>query len=458
MGQFMTPPATARFMADLFPDAGGACRLIDAGAGLGALSCAFIDRWNDRRFDFTTVSVDAFEVDDNLRARLSEFMSSYKNVTVNVTGGDFIELAVARCISHERTYTHAILNPPYKKINNGSQHRQDLRRAGLETVNLYSAFVALALDLMAPGGVAVAIIPRSFCNGPYYQPFREWILERSSILRMHLFDSRKSAFKADAVLQENIIIVLERDGQQGEVVISTSTDDSFDDLSEHSFPFGKIVFPGDRNRFIHVPTSVEESPLEALGAGHRLEDLGLKVSTGPVVDFRMKNDLVDMPAPGTVPLLYAVHFAQRDVIWPILGRKPNALAHTTATEKWLYPNGWYCVARRFSAKEERRRVVAGVCSPNAFPGAKKLGFENHLNVFHAGKVGLPEALAKGLATYLNTTAVDEAFRRFNGHTQVNATDLRSIGYPSIEQLTKLGNAAVGHDQSAIDTAFLEAMS
>ena len=59
-----------------------------------------------------------------------------------------------------------------------------------------------------------------------------------------------------------------------------------------------------------------------------------------------------------------------------------------------------------------------------------LGFENHLNVFHEDKRGLPENLAHGLAAFLNTTAVDDHFRRFNGHTQVNATDLRLMKYPS----------------------------
>ena len=67
-----------------------------------------------------------------------------------------------------------------------------------------------------------------------------------------------------------------------------------------------------------------------------------------------------------------------------------------------------------------------------------LGFENHLNVFHEDKHGLPELLARGLAMFLNTTAVDENFRLFNGHTQVNATDLRKMKYPSRETLIELG--------------------
>jgi adenine-specific DNA-methyltransferase len=69
-------------------------------------------------------------------------------------------------------YTHCIMNPPYGKIAVDSGARGYFRAIGLETVNLYSGFVALALDLLEDGGELVAIIPRSFCNGPYYQPFR----------------------------------------------------------------------------------------------------------------------------------------------------------------------------------------------------------------------------------------------------------------------------------------------
>ena len=46
-------------------------------------------------------------------------------------------------------YTRAILNPPYKKIGNASSHRAHFRAAGLETVNLYSGFVGLALGQIA---------------------------------------------------------------------------------------------------------------------------------------------------------------------------------------------------------------------------------------------------------------------------------------------------------------------
>lgn len=464
-GQFLTPAGTAAFMAGLFPPADGICHLLDAGAGIGSLAAAFLERWRSGGLRFQRVELDAFEIDGSLHAALAHTLSKYHNdkFSATVHGEDFIHAAVDALsgglfATSLPRYSHAILNPPYKKIGSDSAHRLALRRVGIETVNLYSAFVALTVAQAAPGGQIVAIVPRSFCNGPYYRPFRNFILERTAIRHIHLFESRSKAFKDDEVLQENIIIRLERGGQQGPVTVSTSADDTFSDLVSHEHSFEQIVFPDDSERFIHVPTSPGRSAIELSPAiRYTLADLGIKVSTGPVVDFRLKEHLRDMPGPSTVPLLYPGHFASGGTTWPIEGmKKPNAIERNSDTYKWLYPNGFYCVVRRFSSKEETRRVVASVVEPGAFGDAAVLGFENHLNVFHNSRRALPSALAHGLAVFLNTTAVDEAFRRFNGHTQVNATDLRLMKFPSREVLTQLGEWAMQQGrltQTMIDEKF-----
>ena len=449
LGQFFTPATIARFMADSFARGHKRdCRLLDAGAGIGSLSAAFLERWADGGFSFRHVEVDAFEIDDSLLPYLAETVDKYGkrlNVALNVRHADFVRVAadwLGKDLFAETppVYTHAILNPPYKKIRSDSEYRLALRRAGIETVNLYSAFVALALSLLEEGGEIVAIIPRSFCNGPYYRPFREYLLERSGIRHIHLFGSRSKAFKDDDVLQENVIIRLERGGKQGAVTVSISSDDSFNDLSSYDYPFDKIVSPDDPERFIHIPVAPEMTSIEASSAvRYSLSDIGIGVSTGPVVDFRLKEHLRDTAEAGTVPLLYPGHFSGHCIEWPKRGfKKPNAIAHNGDTERWLYPNGTYCVVRRFSSKEEKRRVVARVVDSAMFPGTAMLGFENHLNVFHEKKHGLPQPLAYGLSVYLNSTGVDEFFRRFNGHTQVNATDLKSMKYPSRDVLMGLG--------------------
>jgi adenine-specific DNA-methyltransferase len=450
LGQFMTPAPIARFMASLFPPSTlQTCKLLDAGAGVGALTCAFLDRWAAREFCFERMEVEAYEIDQILREHLETTLANYAArlpMSTRILPGDFIlEAALQRMVAGR--FTHAILNPPYKKIKSDSAHRLILRQAGIETVNLYSAFVALGLMLMKPGGQLVAIIPRSFCNGPYYRPFREFMLHHAALRHIHLFGSRTKAFKDDNVLQENVIMRLERGANQDSVTISNSTDDSFGDLVTHEHAFDRIVFPSDPEKFIHVPTSPERNEIElSARITHTLAAIGIGISTGPVVDFRLLEHIHQRPAEGTVPLLYPGHFNGQSTQWPKDGMKRgNAIQRNSDTEKWLFPNGFYTVVRRFSSKEEPRRIVASVVRPDTFPGTAMLGFENHLNVFHENKHGLPERLAYGLAAFLNTTAVDDQFRRFNGHTQVNATDLRQMRYPDRKTLTVLGEWAQSHD-------------
>ena len=195
LGQFLTPANIASFMAGLFPASGGVCRLLDAGAGIGSLSCAFLERCVNGNLNFEEIQLKAFEIDRSIHGELEQSLLHYIqqcNFSFEAIGDDFIEEAVNALQFQKYDFTHAILNPPYKKIRSNSKYRLLLRQVGIETVNLYSAFVALAVALSVPGGQIVAIIPRSFCNGPYYRPFRDFILTHTAIRRLHLFESRKT--------------------------------------------------------------------------------------------------------------------------------------------------------------------------------------------------------------------------------------------------------------------------
>ncbi|MFM6278637.1 MAG: Eco57I restriction-modification methylase domain-containing protein, partial [Dolichospermum sp.] len=98
-----------------------------------------------------------------------------------------------------------MINPPYKKINNQSIEKKILSKLGIETANLYSAFVWLSMLQLAENGEIVAITPRSFCNGSYFRHFRKAFLEKMAFQNIHIFESRSLAFAEDNVLQENII-------------------------------------------------------------------------------------------------------------------------------------------------------------------------------------------------------------------------------------------------------------
>jgi len=460
-GQFMTPLSVAQFMAGMFPQSGMQdCCLLDAGAGIGALSCAFIDRWVSGGFTFNKVKVTAYEVDNTLCDHLIKHLNSYDRVESHIVAGDYIEIATAGGL-RIKNYTHVILNPPYKKITSQSAHRLALQSVGIEMVNLYSAFVALAIAESAPGGQIVAIIPRSFCNGPYYRPFREFLLKNTSIEHIHLFGRRDKAFSDDAVLQENIIIRLVRDGRQGVVKISQSTDNSFVDLREQTFSFSEVVQFNDSEKFIHIPDGSPD-PLAYLSkVRHTLADIGISVSTGPVVDFRMRAHLRKMPEVSTVPLIYPVHLNGTVTTWPKEDiKKWNAISLNFETQRWLFPGGNYVLLRRFSSKEEKRRINVSLLQHADIGYSEWIGFENHINVFHINRQGLPEYLALGLYCWLHSTALDQHLRRFSGHTQINATDLRNVFYPEWDDLIKLGEKArlLRINQTTIDQLINQVLS
>lgn len=470
LGQFMTPAATSAFMASLFPiPKSRNVYLLDPGSGVGSLTSAFLSRikeWNT----VDEINVDAYEIDkimlqylkSNLKSCKNETEQSNLHIAFKIFSEDFVSIASDKILKaeglwaeEEKKYTHCIMNPPYKKISSSSRYRKLLRSVEIETVNLYSGFVALSLSLLENNGYLVAIIPRSFCNGPYYRPFREYILKNSAIRHLHLFNSRNKAFKEDKVLQENVIIMLEKSSEQRDVTISTSTDDSFSDLITNDYPFNQIVHPEDKDFFIYIPsTKTVDFITESKNICCSLSDIGIQVLTGPVVDFRLKKYLHQTLGKDTVPLLYPCHFSSMRTNWPLENsKKPNAIKFTDETRKWLLPKNYYTVVRRFSSKEEKRRIIASVVNPEIFNDIDFLGFENHLNVFHINKNGMSKKLATGLAVFLNSKAVDDNFRRFSGHTQVNATDLKMMKYPNREVLTRLGKWAI--EQNHITTEMID---
>jgi adenine-specific DNA-methyltransferase len=481
LGQYMTPAPIGRFMASLFAETRGSLRVLDPGAGVGSLTASFAERLcttevRPRSIDFVCYEIDPL-VSGYLHHTLRETTARCGDVRISASSrvlqDDFI-------LSHrpgeqpglfdaaggdDGDFTHVILNPPYRKIHTGSEHRAALRKAGIETSNLYTGFMFLAGLRLRAGGEMVAIVPRSFCNGLYFRPFREQFFSMMGLRHIHLFETRDRAFRDDAVLQENIIMHAVKGERPSDVTITTSIGAAFEvdpahdtciaeDMTRWKVPYESVLRVDDPDRFVHIAANgIEQGIVERMSHFKTtLVQLGIEVSTGPVVEFRLKGDLRPTPEGGTVPLLYPAHFQGGAVSWPKEMRKPNAIRVSSKSRRWLWPNrGNFVVTRRFTSKEEHRRIVASVYTSD-LPG-RLVGFENHLNVYHVSREGMPRPLAVGLGLYLNCSLVDWFFRQFNGHTQVNATDLRSLRYPDRAVLERIGRENDGRtlSQQEIDS-------
>jgi len=455
MGQFMTPAPVARLMASMFEGRRRSLRLLDAGAGIGSLTGAWVAEMSARKHPPQEIVVVAYEIDPTLVGYLREALHACKThceragirFESEVRQEDFIGAGVDALRGglfpgSREEFDAAILNPPYRKIQSDSKTRRLLETLNAETTNLYAGFLSIAVGFLRPEGEIVAITPRSFCNGPYFRSFRKGLLDAVALTRVHCFERRDRAFSDDDVLQENVIFHgWKTPARQGRVVVSSSLGPEDPCPTWREVDFSQVVRPDDPERFIRVPADALGDAIEERMTcfGASLPELQIEVSTGRVVDFRAAEYLREQPGPDTVPLVYPGHLVRGAVEWPRNGgKKPNALALTAATEPLVVPRGHYVLVKRFSSKEERRRIVAGVYDPARLPDSD-VAFENHLNYYHARGRPLSRDLARGLAAFLNSTLVDCYFRQWSGHTQVNASDLRRFRYPSREQLEALGS-------------------
>jgi len=473
-GQFMTPPAVSALMASMYlhsqSHSKSEIRLLEPGAGVGSLTTAFVVsccRLADRP---RKISATLFEIDEALASTLSESLSDVRCVCekagvvfeFEVKNEDFIRASTQwngpLFDNPLGEFDYVVMNPPYRKINTDSDTRAMLRVVGIETSNLYSAFMMLGARALAKGGEFVSITPRSFCNGPYFRPFRKEFLRTIALDRLHIFESREQAFKEDEVLQENIILHGIKNGDRQKVVISTSGKDS--NIRSRTVPYTNVIAPDDTEAFIHVISDANDDLIrEAMFQfKHSLTDLGLNVSTGRVVDFRATEFLRTEISKDTVPLIYASDFKDGYVEEPKPPYdRPFAIIDSPETrDSLLIETAVHVLVKRFSSKEEARRIVAAVLEPSRI-STKRIGIENHLNYFHQQGSGLSKTFAIGLAAFLNSTIVDRFFRQFNGHTQVNATDLRSMRYPSIQELEWLAEKSEGKitDQQRIDELMVD---
>ncbi|MCX5653698.1 MAG: Eco57I restriction-modification methylase domain-containing protein [Planctomycetota bacterium] len=466
-GQYLTPAPLADFMAShLAPDKANV-RILDPGAGAGVLACAVAEHFaRSPKRKVRRLLIQAYETDADLAAVLKSslnFLSSVLGqeglvIEARVVTEDFI-LSNAGILGTVATLFHTpegsarfdavISNPPYFKLPKSDPRA----RAAAEIVhgqpNIYALFMAVSAQLLESQGQFVFITPRSFASGPYFRRFRQHFFETMRPEKVHIFESRRQAFDRDNILQENIIIVARRvDGwslREENANVSVSSSEGFRDLGKirpRIVPLDSILDLRVAGNVLRVPTTEADEQAQRLvrSWSGSLHAFGMEISTGPVVPFRCREFLASTGRIGIThaPLLWMQHVHSMSVRWPALRlKKPQYILRAENALPLLRPDKTYVLLRRFSAKEERRRLTAAPLIRGTL-GSPWLGIENHLNYIYRPGGELTEDEAWGLAALYSSELMDRYFRILNGSTQVSATELRSMPLPPLSVIKRLG--------------------
>lgn len=461
-GHFGTAPAIADFMAGLFDQIPpGPVRILDPGAGVGTLSAAMCQRILQQRHTRHLV-FEVWENDPRLEARLRATMgtcqkalkSAGHSMEFTVQTDDFVlehagpSLFGAACAS---SFDLVIMNPPYFKVRKDAEVAQAMAHVVHGQPNVYAFFMAVAADLLRSGGQMVAITPRSYFNGPYFKRFRRWFFDRMTIRQIHVFESRTDAFHEDEVLQENVILLTEKGGKSSDIVLTCSSGRDFQQAQRHILPYNRVIEDSSGDHLVRVATSrFEQQIVEAVDSlPRRFQELPFKISTGPVVTFRSRAYLRRERSDETAPLLWMHNIRPFLTQFAPKNSKPTHILVSEESKRLLLPAKRYVLLKRFTAKEERRRLVAGIMEPED-SYSRYLGLENHLNYVYRSDGELSREEALGLAALFNSTLVDRYFRAISGNTQVNAAEIRAMRFPCVNTILEIGKAvARSHDGSSM---------
>lgn len=466
LGQFMTPPAIATFMARRAIQGleQEVVRLLEPSAGAGILLAATVDELLRKEVPPRTIHVTLFEIDQGLipcLKRLGDRMRRAANarsvqLTCSIRNEDF--LLSKEAVNGQAIADLVIANPPYLKLNKSDARASAHAYAVYGQPNIYGLFLAACARLVDTTGRYCFITPRSWLGGSYFAQVRRQMLHWLNFEGVHVFDSRKDHFSDDEILQEAVILwATARTEQEPPLDVLVSRSHGITDLAiapVTAIPFARLVGTDDQ-RMIAIHEEHEDpfqTWTDTLASHH------LRVSTGPVVAFRATDFTRSEASEHTVPLLWMQHIQPMRVQWPM--HKKREHINAVSDSAWmLLPNKPMVVLRRFSPKEAVRRITAAPYS-GELPGPS-IGLENHLNyiVRPGGTITVDEA--KGLAAFLSSALVDAHVRALAGSTQINATDLRKLPLPPLAQLIEIGQrlpaqATFAQVDSVVDEVLLKA--
>ena len=456
IGQFFTPVQIAEYMGSLLHIRTETISILDPGAGSGILSAAILDTLlkND---GLKQVNIDLYENNIDIIPLLKTNLNYMKKAAIendvllnyNIIEENFImanQFAWTGLIPNNK-YDIVISNPPYKKINKNNPESSAMKDIVYGQPNLYFLFMAMGAHLLKENGEFIYIVPRSFSSGLYFTAFRNYFLSTMQITNLHLFTSRESIGGSnDRILQETVILRAIKSQESNDLIrITESFGENCFVIANQYYADYNVCVKKDSNYFLYFPACEEDvNVLDYVNKWPaNLSKLGYKMKTGIVVDFRETEWLCTEQNGKTIPLLWAYNFNNHRIKFPVeVDGKPQYLINIPETKRLQMGIGNYVLLKRFTSKEEKKRLQCALLFDNDFPMHESISTENHLNYISKINGEMSKEEMYGLFVILNSSYLDRFFRILNGSTQVNANEINSIPFPALNDIIRIGKNAV----------------
>jgi adenine-specific DNA-methyltransferase len=461
-GVFYTPSALSSRLIEMSLDANkdwGTISVTDPACGSGAflipvalkIANALKRKSASAILQHIETHLKGYEIDPFAAWLCQVFIEVALKDIISAAGRHIVNLVtVCNTLEHQFTpdekFDLVIGNPPYGKIKLTDKIASKYKQSLYGHPNLYGLFIHLAINITKENGAIAYLTPTSFLSGEYFKNLRLFIRKNAIPLEVDFVSVRKGVF--EDVLQETMLATYKINSckpiRQPKLKVN-----EFIALPDGRSAVNKI---GDFNlpENLATPWILSRKPgqtnivqtMSRMKA--RLNDWGYRISTGQLVWNRFKEQLTDIYSKGCYPIVWSEAITQ-DGNFNLKSEKKNHsrwFAYKKGDD-FLLTNSPCILLQRTTAKEQDKRLIAAILPTSLIEERKSVIVENHLNMI-VPITHRPFVSLEVLSVFLNSKAVNDAFRTISGSVAVSAYELEALPLPDISCLSKLQTLVAGN--------------
>lgn len=464
LGRLFTKKDTARLMAEMISidKMKTAYTVLDPGAGTGILAAAAIERiclsapscsqifltCYESNPDFIPMLEDNLERirkrcrhDYNVRLFVTIYPENYLTEAKKHYTVDFFEVIPDK-------YDVVICNPPTELCDKDSAEAEAVGGIGQVKLSLAFLFLKMAINHVEDGGQLVMLMPTTYASAAALAPIRKEVHEHFAVTGLHLFIGKSKNEKRATPLKKNFIISYSATEAPKELVITTSYDNGKSTSPLRPISYGLIV--GKDGAALTLPKSEEDSRIIQYISNfpETLSGLGLRMSTGLIVDSKCEGLLFSEPVNGTVPLLRPATMKNGIISFPQPIKKQYlAPVNPSLAQK----NKNMIIIKRVPAKTEARFINPAIYLASQLPAYKYITTHNKINFIDtkSKQEEMSVRLVYGLYALLNSTIYDRYISIVSKSKQINSKEMRDLPLPARNIIENIGMRLISLRQTSV---------
>lgn len=465
LGRLFTKKDTARLMAEMLnlDEARTVYTILDPGAGTGILTAAAVEEICKKCPSCKQIFVTCYENDpvflpllkDNLeRIRkkcrhdysvklfITVYEENYLTDSKNHYTVTFFDDVV------EDKFDIIICNPPMELAEKGSEECKVVGGVTQLKISRAFLFARLAKRHLEKDGQLVITLPTSVASASALTTFRKEMASELSLKKIHLFIGKQKNAKRAVPLKKNVILAYSKSERPETVAISTSTDSGKELKALTPLPYDFVVDKVDGT--LTLPKSLEDTKIVKYISQfpETLSGLGLKMSTGLIIDSKCEGLLFTEPIKTSVPVIRPSHMKMGQIQFPQpVKRQYVAPVNAGLVQK----NKNLIIIKRVPAKSDDRFVNASIYMAAQLPAFKYISTHNKINFIDTKdkNAEICPRLAFGLFALLNSTIYDRYISIVSKSKQINSKEMRDLPLPPRNIIENIGMRLMAVRQTSV---------